>query len=282
MRIDQGGPLPGTLDAVLTEARRRSIVMGILNVTPDSFSDGGRFEAADQAVARARAMVAQGAAIIDVGGESTRPGFVPVSAEEEWRRIGAVVERLGATLDVPLSVDTTKSVIARRALALGASMINDIWGLQGDPAMADVAAASGAAVVVMHNRHEKDAAIDIVDDIRRFFDRSIAIAERAGLPRQRLVLDPGIGFGKTPDQQLQVIGAVSRLLDYGLPVLMGLSRKSFLGRLTGAAEGDRLIETVAANLVAMQAGARIFRVHDVADHITALKVADAIRDAARS
>ncbi len=270
------------IDDILSSARHHSLVMGILNVTPDSFSDGGRFYAVDGAVAQAERMVAEGAALIDIGGESTRPGFVPVAAEEEWARIAPVLERLGGTCPVPLSVDTTKAVLARRALALGARVVNDIWGLQGDPAMAGVVAEAGAAVVVMHNRDHKDETLDIVADLRRFFDRSIAIADEAGLPRHRIILDPGIGFGKTPAQQLIVIRDLGQLADYGLPILIGLSRKSFLGRITGARESDRLIETLAANLAAAQAGARIFRVHDVAEHVAALQVIDAIREASSS
>ncbi len=279
MATEQTSTKAPRLSGFMAEAGGRTSIMGILNVTPDSFSDGGRYAAVDHAVGRAFRMVEEGAAIIDVGGESTRPGFVPVPAEEEWQRIGAVVARLGDELAVPLSVDTTKSAIARRALALGASIVNDIWGLQGDPGMAEVVAEAGAVAVVMHNRHHKDESLDIIDDLRRFFDRSIDIAARAGLPRNRLILDPGIGFGKTTTQQLRVVGELGRLRDYGVPVLIGLSRKSFLGRLTGAAEGHRLVETLAANLVAAQSGATIFRVHDVAEHVAALKVLDAVKGA---
>ncbi len=264
----------------MAQAGDRSLVMGILNVTPDSFSDGGRFDAPESAIAEADAMVRAGAAIIDIGGESTRPGFTPVPAEEELRRIVPVLEAIGGRLPVPISIDTTKPVVARRALALGACVVNDIWGFQSDPSMADAVAEAGAAAIVMHNRASQDETIDIVDDMRRFFDRSLAIAARAGVPRRRIVLDPGIGFGKTPRQQVAAIKGIARLLDYGLPVLIGLSRKSFLGRLTGAGPEGRLIETVAANLAAANAGATIFRVHDVAEHTAALKVFDALRGSA--
>ena len=268
------------LDRVLSAARRGSQVMGILNVTPDSFSDGGRYAGPGAALGQARAMVEAGAAIIDVGGESTRPGFVPVSAEEELARVEPVLRALGPAFPVPISIDTTKPGVARRAVELGAVMVNDIWGFQGDPGMAAAVAETGAAAVLMHNRKEHDGAIDIVDDMRRFFDHSLALAERAGVPRRLLLLDPGIGFGKTPPQQLAALAGVGRLSHYGLPILVGVSRKSFLGRLTGAGPEGRLIETIAANLAAARRGARVFRVHDVAEHVAALKVFDAIGDAA--
>lgn len=268
------------LAAFLGEAGRRSLVMGILNVTPDSFSDGGLFAASAAAADHGRTLVAAGAAILDIGGESTRPGFTPVSAEEELRRVEPVLEAVAADLPVPVSIDTTKAAVARRAIELGASVVNDIWGFQGDPAMADVVAGAGAAAVLMHNRHVADPGIDIVDDMRRFFDRSLGIAERAGVPRRHLMLDPGIGFGKTPSQQGDALRGLGALLDYGLPLLVGVSRKSFLGRITGASVGDRAAETIAANLAAAAAGATIFRVHDVSEHVAALRVFDALRGTA--
>ncbi len=262
-------------DTFLTSAVRGWCVMGVLNVTPDSFSDGGRHDA--DAVARGEALVAEGAAILDIGGESTRPGFTPVPAEEEWRRIGDALAALAARLAVPVSVDTGKAAVAERALQAGAAMVNDIWGFQGDPRMADVVAAGDAGAVLMHNRREVDAAIDIVDDMLRFFTESLGLAERAGVPRQRLVLDPGIGFGKTQAQQLQAIRGIARLrAAFGLPVLVGVSRKSFLGRITGAPVARRGVETLAANLAAAAAGATVFRVHDVADHVAAFAVSAAI------
>ena len=263
------------LDSLLAAADALRPVMGILNVTPDSFSDGGRHAAAP--VARGEALVEEGAAILDIGGESTRPGFTPVAAEEEWRRIGAAVEGLAARLPVPLSVDTTKAAVARRAIAAGAAIINDIWGFQGDPDMARVVAEGEAGAVLMHNRHAVDPALDIAEDMLAFFDQSLARAEAAGVARHRIVLDPGIGFGKAPGQQVDAIRAVARLRDaFGLPVLVGLSKKRFLGAITGAPVERRGIETVAANLAAAAAGAAIFRVHDVAEHVAALKVFGAI------
>ena len=264
------------LDALLEAAGALRPVMGILNVTPDSFSDGGRHDA--DPVARGEALVAEGAAMLDIGGESTRPGFTPVTAEEEWRRIGDAVAALASRAGVPVSVDTTKSDVAARALAAGAAMVNDVWGFQGDPRMAGCVAAREAGAVLMHNRHAVDPACDIADDMLRFFERSLAIAAEAGAPRHRLVLDPGIGFGKTQAQQLDAIRAIPRLrAAFGLPVLVGLSKKRFLGAITGAPVERRGTETLAANLAAAAAGATIFRVHDVADHVAALKVFGAIR-----
>ena len=263
------------LDALFRDADATWPVMGILNVTPDSFSDGGRHDAAP--VARAEALVAAGAAIVDIGGESTRPGFTPVPAEEEWRRIAPAVETLATRLPVPVSVDTTKSTVARRALAAGAAVINDIWGFLGDPAMADVVAEAGAGAVLMHNRHAIEPDLDIADDMMRFFERALGEAGRAGVARERIALDPGIGFGKTQSQQIAALRAIARLrAAFGLPVLVGLSKKRFLGVITGAPVERRGIETLAANLAAAAAGASLFRVHDVAEHVAALKVFGAV------
>lgn len=255
--------------------------MGILNVTPDSFSDGGRYADVGPAVAQAQALVAEGADILDIGAESTRPGFTPISTEEELRRLlpalDALLHAFGGTWPVPLSIDTTKPAVARAALERGATIVNDIWGFHGDPSLPEVVAGHGATAVLMHNRHERDEAIDIVADMQRFFERSLAVAEAAGVSRGKLILDPGIGFGKTPPQQAQALAGVETLVrSFGLPVLVGVSRKSFLGRLMGDGD-DRLIGTVAANLAARAAGASLFRVHDVGTHVAAFKVFEAIR-----
>lgn len=261
------------LDALLRGAPDRWPVMGILNVTPDSFSDGGQLDGSEAAVARGLALATEGAALIDVGGESTRPGFTPVPAEEEWRRIGPAVEALAERTAVPLSIDTTKPEVARRALAAGAAVVNDIWGFQGDPRLPEVVADAGAGAVLMHNRAAVDPAVDVVDDMLGFFERSLDIASRAGVARGRLALDPGLGFGKTQAQQVEALRAVGRLArTFGLPVLVGASRKSFLGRITGAPVERRGIETLAANLAAAAAGASLFRVHDVAETVAALAV----------
>lgn len=264
------------LDRLLDEAVTLWPVMAILNVTPDSFSDGGLYEV--EAAARGRALVAQGAAILDIGGESTRPGFTPVPLEEEWRRVGPAIEALAEEVEVPLSIDTTKSELARRALVAGAVVVNDIWGFQADPMMAETVAAQEAGAVLMHNRHDIDPAIDIAEDMLRFFEVSLARAAERGVNRHRLMLDPGIGFGKTQSQQLDAVRAIGRLRGaFGLPVLVGLSKKRFLGHITGAPVERRGIETIAANLAAAAAGASLFRVHDVADHVAALKVFGAVR-----
>ncbi len=250
--------------------------MGILNVTPDSFSDGGRFDAPDMARAQAKRMVAEGADIIDIGAESTRPGFEPITADEEWRRLADVLSAVIAENDVPVSIDTTKAEIAARALEVGASVVNDIWGLQRDPRMADVVASARAGLVVMHNRDVKDPQIDIVGDMQRFFARSLEIASRAGIAQERIVLDPGIGFGKTKEQNLAALAAVPTLKAFGCPVLIGVSRKSLFGALLGVDNDERLVPTIATNLATATLGAKIFRVHDVREHRMALAVFDAL------
>jgi dihydropteroate synthase len=264
-------------DAFLAKIGPRPLVMGILNVTPDSFSDGGRYTANDAALARAAAMAAEGADIIDVGAESTRPGSTPISEAEELARLEPMLGALAATLDVALSVDTYKAGVAARAVALGAVVVNDVWGLQRDLCMADTVAASEAALVIMHNRAEKDVALDIVSDIRRFFDRSLALAAKAGIPERRIILDPGIGFGKTARQNLDVLARLAGLKDYGRPILVGTSRKSFLGSLAPSGIAASPAGTLAASLAAAANGASILRVHDVAAHVAALTVFHIIR-----
>jgi dihydropteroate synthase len=265
-------------DRFLNGIGNRPTIMGILNVTPDSFSDGGQFCGLAQAEKHAEQMVLEGCDIVDIGGESTRPEAVPVPEEEELRRIEPIFYRLGQSLSVPLSIDTYKAAVARRACGYGAAVVNDIWGLQGDPAMADTVAECGAAAVIMHNRHHKDETIDIVDDMMRYFDRSLSLARRAGIERAHLILDPGVGFGKTSHQHIEAIAAIGQLkAQFGLPILVGVSRKSFLGALLKVEIADRLIGSVAANLAAAAAGADIFRVHDVAEHVAALKVFTTIR-----
>ena len=271
MRADQRA----RRDAFLSLIGTRPVVMGVLNVTPDSFSDGGLFQPPDAAVAQAGKMIGEGADIIDVGAESTRPGAVAVCETDELARLEPVVAAL-AERGVTLSVDTYKAATAARAVALGAILINDVWGLQRDPAMAETVAASEAAVVVMHNRAEKDRALDIVADMRRFFDRSLARAAAAKIPDERIILDPGIGFAKTSQQNIDAVRRLGELRDYGRPILIGVSRKKFLGQWSGnGAEGERA-GTIAACLAAAAAGASLFRVHDVAEHVAALNVFHAI------
>jgi dihydropteroate synthase len=260
----------------LTEGR--PLVMGVLNVTPDSFSDGGRFFDADKALAHARRMATEGADVIDIGAESTRPygGAVSVSAEEELRRLESILPAVCA-LGTPVSIDTMKAEVARWALAQGAAMLNDVWGLQRDPAMAAVAAESKVPIVVMHNRQAADPAIDIMADIEAFLARSLAIADRAGIARDRIILDPGIGFGKTQEQSIEVLAKLDRLKAFGLPFLVGASRKRFIDTVSPAPPDRRLAGSIAAHVIAVLAGAAIVRVHDVAETVQALKVLSAIK-----
>ena len=268
-------------DRFLGALRQSPVLMGIVNVTPDSFSDGGRHDDPAAAVARAKVLAAEGAAIVDIGGESTRPGHSPVGAEEEFRRVAPVIEALARELDSPLSIDTSKASVARRAARLGASVINDVWGLQRDPGMADAVAETGSAVVVMHNREAIDATVDILDDVERFLERSLRLAARAGVPFGRILLDPGVGFGKTPEQNHACIWNLDRFRRLGPPVLIGLSRKSFIGRIVGGGADERLVGTLAADTVALMRGAAVLRVHDVAEHRQALDVVRALAAAER-
>ena len=251
-------------------------VMGILNVTPDSFSDGGRFDAPERALAQARRMIAEGAGILDIGAESTRPyGSTPVTADEEWQRLSPVLADVVA-LGTPVSIDSMKAAVVARALEAGVAIANDVWGLQRDPDMARVAAEHDVPVVVMHNRDDVDGSIDIVDDIKSFFDRTLAIAAHAGLASRNLVLDPGIGFGKTPRQSMIALARLAELKSFGLPILVGASRKKFIASVVPSEPLERLGGSLAAHLLSVQRGATIIRAHDVAPTVQALRVAAAI------
>ncbi|MBX9777900.1 MAG: dihydropteroate synthase [Xanthobacteraceae bacterium] len=258
----------------------RPVVMGVLNVTPDSFSDGGHFFDPERAIAHARQLVAEGADILDIGAESTRPygGAVAVSADEEMRRLAPI---LPAVLDlgIPVSIDTMKASVAAWALDAGAAIANDVWGLQRDPDMAREVAARGVPVIVMHNREAADPAIDIMADIAAFFSRSLAMAERAGIARDRIVLDPGIGFGKTPEQSIIALARLAELKSFGLPLLVGASRKRFIDLVSPAPPDRRVGGSIASHLIAVASGAAIVRVHDVAETVQALRVAAAIEGA---
>jgi dihydropteroate synthase len=267
-------------DSFLSALQTSPQLMGILNVTPDSFSDGGRHSELAAAVARAKAMVADGAAIVDVGGESTRPGHVPVPEDEELRRVVPALEALSANLDAPISIDTSKARVAREAARLGVCVINDVWGLQRDPDMADAVAETGSAVVIMHNREEKDPALDILDDVERFFERSLKLAAGAGIPFSRILLDPGIGFGKSRQQNHACIWNLDRFRRLGAPILVGLSRKSFIGGIIDADVDRRLPGTLAADTIALMRGASVLRVHDVVENRAALAVFMALKTAA--
>ena len=261
---------------------QRPVLMGIVNVTPDSFSDGGLFVSREAALAQARKLVADGADIVDVGAESTRPGHTPVSPEDEWARLEPVLAALVAEAGAPVSIDTYKALTARRALAVGVAVVNDVWGLQRDPDMAHAVAEADAGVVVMHNRDGVDPDLDIVADMLRFFERSLEIAQRAGIPTAHIALDPGVGFGKSRQQNYDALRAIPRLLTLGFPLLIGVSRKSIFKDVAGGIVEGRLLGTLAANLLCAEKGAQIFRVHDVADHRGAFSVMAALHDASAS
>jgi dihydropteroate synthase len=277
--ISKGGGAHGDVLARLL-ARQRTLVMGVVNVTPDSFSDGGRFLDPQAAIAQARRLAAEGADILDIGAESTRPygDAVRVSIEEERARLEPVLSEVIA-LGCPVSVDTMKAPIAAWAIDLGAAIVNDVWGLQRDPDMARVVAERGVPVIVMHNRDAADPAIDIVADVAAFFERSLEIAARAGIARERIVLDPGIGFGKTPQQSITCIARLAAFRNFGLPLLAGASRKRFIHIITPSEPMERLGGSIAAHLLAVENGAAMVRVHDVAPTVQALAVAAAIRQA---
>ena len=251
-------------------------VMGVLNVTPDSFSDGGQFVAPERALAQARRMIAEGADIIDIGAESTRPyDAQPISADEELARLRPILAEVVA-LGIPVSIDSMKSSVVRWALDTGAVIANDIWGLQRDPAMAALLAERHSPVIIMHNRDCADASLDIMQDIADYFTRSLAIADRAGISRGNIVLDPGIGFGKTSEQSMTALARLDELGVFGLPLLVGASRKRFIASIMPSEPHQRLGGSIAAHLVAAKAGARIIRTHDVRETAQALRVAAAI------
>jgi dihydropteroate synthase len=270
-------PLP---DGRVLTSKARPLIMGILNVTPDSFSDGGLFAAHDAAIAQGERLAEEGADLIDIGGESTRPGHQPVDEDEERRRVLPVVAALAKKLLAPISIDTMKAAVARAALDAGAVILNDVWGLQRDTGMPGVASRA-AGLVVMHNRQEVDATVDIMAEVKAFLARSLDLGESAGLPRERILVDPGIGFGKTRGQNLTLLRRLGELSELGAPILVGLSRKSLIGHVTGElSPRDRLFGTISANVLAAQAGASVLRVHDVKAHVQALAVASAIAAAA--
>jgi dihydropteroate synthase len=254
--------------------------MGVLNVTPDSFSDGGQFMDPAAAVAHAAEMAQQGADILDIGAESTRPygDPVPVSTDDEKARLAPVLPDV-VKLGLPVSIDTIKASIATWALDQGAAIVNDVWGLQRDPDIAPLVAERGVPVIVMHNRETADAAIDIVADVLAFFSRSLEIAARAGIAHKNIVLDPGIGFGKTPEQSMTCLARLAEFKRFGLPLMVGASRKRFINTVTPSKPAERIGGSIAAHLLAVQKGAAIVRVHDVAETVQALRVRTAIEGA---
>lgn len=255
---------------------KRTYIMGILNVTPDSFSDGGDFENVEAAVEHAKEMINEGADIIDLGGESTRPGHNYVDIKEEIRRIVPVVKRLKEEIDIPISVDTYKSEVAEEALKLGVEMINDIWGLRKDNNMAKVIGEYNAKVCIMHNQEGTEYSKDIMESIKDFLRESISIAIEAGIKKENIVLDPGIGFGKTFEQNLEVLDRLSELQELGYPILLGTSRKSVIGNVLNVEPKKRIEGTIATTVLGIKSGIDIVRVHDVAQNLNAAKMADAI------
>jgi dihydropteroate synthase len=268
-------------DLVLGE---RTLVMGVLNVTPDSFSDGGRFLAPEAAVAHARAMIAEGADILDVGGESTRPGARPIGPDEERARVLPVIEALAGRIDAPISIDTRHAAVAADALAAGAEIVNDVSGLRHDPRIANVAAEAGAGLVLMHMQGVPETMQvapryeDLFGEIRRYFEEGLAAAESHGLPREQIVLDPGIGFGKLLEHNLALLAHPEAFRSLERPLMVGPSRKSMFRQLLGLEVGDRLEATLACVAVSAFLGVAVVRVHDVRPAVRAARVGDALRE----
>jgi len=260
----------------------RGVLMAIINVTPDSFSDGGRFTDADAAVAAALRAVEEGAEILDIGGESTRPDAKPVSAEEERARVMPVIAALAGETEAIISIDTYRADTARLAVEAGAHTVNDVHGLQREPAIASVAAETGAGLCIMHTGRGREKLGDVIEDQFHFLDRSLEIAAKAGVRREQIVLDPGFGFAKDTDENLELIGRFEELHRFALPLLVGTSRKRFVGAVTGREAQARDVGTAATTALLRAQGAAIFRVHDVAINRDALAMADAMLTAKNS
>lgn len=256
------------------EYGKKTYIMGILNLTPDSFSDGGSYTNVEIAVKHAKKMVEEGADIIDVGGESTRPGHKFVSIEEEIKRISPVIKTLKKNINIPISIDTYKSQVAEEALKLGVDMVNDVWGLTYDEDMANVIGKYDASVCIMHNQEGTDYDKDIIESIKEFLQNSIDKAIKAGVKKEKIVLDPGIGFGKTFEQNIEVLRRLNELKSLGYPILLGTSRKSVLGNIVGGEPKDRIEATVATTVSGIRDGVEIVRVHDVKENLQAAKIAD--------
>ncbi len=285
-RREPVAPSNSTIEGLVAPRERRALafgprplVMGVVNVTPDSFSDGGAYLDPADAIAHGLRLVAEGADILDIGGESTRPGHAPVDAGDEIRRVIPVTKGLAAACDLPISIDTMKANVAAAALAAGATIVNDVWGLQRDPDMARVVAEHGVPVIVMHNRDQEDANVDILAEVLDFLKRSIDIALAAGISREKIIVDPGIGFGKTNAQSLLLVRELERLRQLGCPVLLGVSRKRLIGLATGRAVArERMAGSLAAAVIGAMGGTAIVRAHDVAEHLDAMKIYAAIMD----
>jgi dihydropteroate synthase len=254
------------------EFDNNAYIMGILNVTPDSFSDGGKWNDVARALRHTEKMIEEGADIIDVGGESTRPGYTKISDNEEIERISPVIESIKKNFDVPISLDTYKSEVAKAGINAGADLINDIWGLKYDDRMAQIIAQSNVACCLMHNRDNTDYNV-FMDDVLSDLRETIEIALGAGIDKDKIMLDPGVGFAKSYEQNLEVINKCDRILKLGYPVLLGTSRKSVIGIGTGRDKDNRAAGTVATTVIGYERGCRIFRVHDVAENLDAIKMA---------
>ena len=264
-----------TIGNKVFDTANHTYIMGILNVTPDSFSDGGRWNESDAALRHTEDMIGEGADIIDIGGESTRPGHVQITEEEEIRRVVPVIEAVKARFDVPVSVDTYKSAVARAALEAGADLVNDIWGLKYDPELAGVIAASGAACCLMHNRNQpdyKDFMTDMCSDLRD----TLASAEKAGISMEKIILDPGVGFGKTYENNLEAIRCLERLHELACPVLLGTSRKSVIGLALDLPADERVEGTLATTVLGVMKGAAFVRVHDIKENARVIQMTEAI------
>lgn len=257
------------------DTKENTYIMGILNVTPDSFSDGGKIIGIDAALKKAEQMKGDGAAIIDVGGESTRPGFTPVSAEEEMNRILPVIEAIKANIDIPVSVDTYKSDVAEAAILAGADLINDIWGLKADPRMAEVIAKHQVACCLMHNRNNTEYS-NFMQDVIGDLKESVYLAQKAGISEDKIILDPGVGFAKNYEQNLTVIREIKKVVELGYPILLGTSRKSVIGLTLDLPSDERVEGTLVTTVIATQKGCGFVRVHDVKENYRAIQMTKAI------
>lgn len=257
------------------DVKNHTYVMGILNVTPDSFSDGGSYTSIDKAMEQAEKMIQQGADIIDVGGESTRPGHVQIGDEEEIKRVVPVIREIKKKFDIPVSIDTYKSVVAKAALEAGADLLNDIWGFRYDEKMAELAAEYDVPVCLMHNRDNLDYD-DFMEDVKKDLQISLDIAEKYGVKKENIMLDPGVGFGKTYEQNLMVMNHLEEIVDMGYPVLLGTSRKSVIGLTLDLPVDEREEGTLATSVLGAIKGCQFVRVHDVEKNVRALKMTDAI------
>lgn len=255
---------------------KRTYIMGILNITPDSFSDGGEFISIDNAISHAKEMLSEGADIIDIGGESSRPGHTRINAEEELRRVIPIIKKLREETNAVISLDTIRAEVAEEGIKNGVSILNDIWGLQGDPEMANVTAKYDVPIIVMHNQDGTEYKKDIILEMKDFFMKSIEIAKKAGIKKENIILDPGIGFGKTAEQNIEVMGRLKEFNDLGYPILLGTSRKSTIGKILDLPPKERVEGTIATTVLGIAHGVDIVRVHDVKENLRAAKVADAI------